>query len=319
MNDVLFPDVAVVRAQARTLWEQQERRRIGIQERIGQSVPWWLILIAGVFFLLSAPHTSAMFDRLTPGYGWVAPVGVEFGLLYAAFRRKQARATGEAVPRTLWGLEALLFITAVIVNGAGSFIAVVEASGSGLIGLSIGRLLADFGTLPATNQVALFLVPLAALIIPVGTGVAGEGLAALLLERRATGDVIERRWRLVAAEIEFTALRDAALNEGIPARRAIEWAGRITGYMVADVSVRPQLSAADNGGQPDADGQADRLLSAGQQRTGSGYARASDARERVKAYLAAHPEAMGRPVREVAEAVGVGKTVTGDVMKEMRP
>src|SRR5260221_9422710 len=84
-------------------------------------------LVALVLYGLSAPHTASVFEKLTPGWGWIAPIGVEFGLLYAAFRRRLARHTGEAVSWTLWALEILLFITAMLVNGAGAFSSVVNA------------------------------------------------------------------------------------------------------------------------------------------------------------------------------------------------
>ena len=83
-----FLDIPAIRAQAREEWEAKARRALTVQERIGESVPWWLVLIAGVFFLLSVPHTVAVFNKITPLVGYVAPVGVEFGLLYAAFRRR---------------------------------------------------------------------------------------------------------------------------------------------------------------------------------------------------------------------------------------
>lgn len=322
MNEVIFPDVSVVRAQARMLWEQKERRAIGIQERIGQSVPWWLVIIAAVFFLLSAPHTASTFDRLTPGWGWVAPVGVEFGLLYAAFRRKQARASGERVPRTLGALELLLFFTAILVNGAGAFISVIESSG--LAGLSGGRLMAEFGGLPATSQVALFLVAPAAFIIPVGAGVAGEGLASLLLERRRTGDLITTRWRLVAAEIEFYALRDAALANGIVPKRAIEWAARISGYAVSE-GVRPQISGAAEKAPEITEGAAEtpeiaRKLGSG---TGTGYGKNMNARADARAYLQAHPEAAELGILPLtaemnAAGIRIGKSTVAEVRESFR-
>lgn len=83
-------------------------------------------MVALVLYGLSAPHTASVFDKLTSGWGWIAPIGVEFGLLYKAFRR-DARATGEMVSWALWLLEALLFLTAMLVNGAGSFTSVINS------------------------------------------------------------------------------------------------------------------------------------------------------------------------------------------------
>ena len=55
--------------------------------------------------------TTIVVQRFTSSVGWIAPVGVEFGLLYAAFRRRYALHSDEAIPWTLWTLEVLLFLT----------------------------------------------------------------------------------------------------------------------------------------------------------------------------------------------------------------
>jgi hypothetical protein len=73
--------------QERQRWLREEAPRKSIREGIAESVPYWIILVALVLFGLSAPHTAGVFDKLTPGWGWLAPIGVEFGLLYTAFRR----------------------------------------------------------------------------------------------------------------------------------------------------------------------------------------------------------------------------------------
>ncbi len=203
-NQELRPlDIAVVRAEAKQRWKQEHESGTGLLDRVEHSVPWWLILIAAVMFALSAPHTAATFGQLTPILGWLAPLGVEFGLLYSAFRRKRARQKAERVPWSLWALEALLFVTAIIVNGAGSLAAVVSAVS--IEHMSTAAILSSFGTFPATTQVALVLVPIAALIIPIGTSVTGEGLATLVFERERGADLLESQWK----EVEFTVLRRA--------------------------------------------------------------------------------------------------------------
>ena len=226
-------NIPAIRAQARAEWEARVRKSLSVQERLGDSVPWWLLVVAAVFFLLSVPHTVVVFNKITPMVGYVAPLGIEFGLLYAAFRRRQVRR----MSLQLILLEVLLFFTAVVVNGAGSFEAVVSLTGD-VQGLSIEQLLGQYRTLPAISQVALLLVPVAALIIPIGTTVAGEGLATLLLERREHGSLLETRWREEGQVVEFEALRDAALMSGMTPGRAVRWAEQ-----VASVP-RPQPSAA---------------------------------------------------------------------------
>lgn len=303
-------DVAGVRAKARREWDKRQRKAISIQERIGQSVPWWLVAVAGVFFVLSAPHTAVVFGTLTPVFGYVAPVGVEFGLLYAAFRRKQSKAAGLAVPWTLWALEVLLFVTAVVVNGAGSLQAVISATDS-IQKKSTEELLNEFRDLDATGQVALVLVPLAALIIPIGTSVAGEGLATLFLERREqTGDA-EDRWREVAPEVEYYALRDAYLARGVAPSRAKQWAASITGYGLPASSMsaadgRAERTEERTNGQP------------GEHGTGRGYGKRMDARTVAQRYLHEHPEALGMTSREAAMRAGIGKSVMAEEMARAR-
>src|SRR5258708_29440241 len=106
---------------------REEGPRRTLRDMIAGSVPYWIILVALVLYGLSAPHTASIFDKLTPGWGWIAPIGVEFGLLYTAFRRRVARFASENVTWTLWLLEILLFLTAMLVNGAGAFTSVVSA------------------------------------------------------------------------------------------------------------------------------------------------------------------------------------------------
>src|SRR5215475_13125403 len=126
MNTVM--DVETIYREARERWLKEEAPRKSVRDHIADSVPYWIILVAVVLYGLSAPHTAAVFDKLTPGWGFIAPVGVEFGLLYAAFRRRLAKAEQETLPWTLWALEILLFVTAMLVNGAGAFTSVVSAT-----------------------------------------------------------------------------------------------------------------------------------------------------------------------------------------------
>jgi hypothetical protein len=65
---------------------------------LADNVPYWIILVAPVLYGLSAPHTAGVFEKLTPGWGWITPLGVELGLLYSAFRRRLAKAAGQILP-----------------------------------------------------------------------------------------------------------------------------------------------------------------------------------------------------------------------------
>src|SRR6185295_16551304 len=199
-------------------WLREEAPRRSFRDILTGSVPYWIILVAFVLYALSAPHTAGVFDKLTPGWGFIAPVGVEFGLLYAAFRRRLAKSEKEPLPWTLWALEVLLFLTAMLVNGAGAFSSVIAAVK--LESLSFSSIVEQFGNLPATSQAALVMALLSAFIIPIGAPVAGDGLAALALERRTSSNAKEQAWEEVAFTVVYRALYGRYLKQGIAQNEA---------------------------------------------------------------------------------------------------
>jgi hypothetical protein len=295
-----YPNVTEVRHQARADWEQQFKRRLTIQERIKESVPWWLVIVAGVFFLLSVPHTMAVFNKITPFWGKFAPFGIEFGLLYASFRRRVGQRTMQ-----LTILETLLFLTAILVNGAGSLEAVVKSTRD-VQGLSLAELIAQIGDLPATSQIALVLVPAAAFIIPIGTVVAGEGLAALALEFRETGNLMLATWDDQKQDIEFMALRDAAIDAGATPKQAIRWASQIV--QLDTTGQHPSASVSDTSGQ-----------SSDRKRTATDMG----ASEAVFSYLREEgdPDVGVRKLAEIVRdhtGVQVSKTTASDVLNRYR-
>src|SRR5476651_582815 len=97
MNEMI--NVEAIYRQERQRWMREEAPRKSLRDMIAESVPYWIILVALVLYGLSAPHTASIFDKLTPGWGWIAPIGVEFGLLYTAFRRRVARFASEKLGR----------------------------------------------------------------------------------------------------------------------------------------------------------------------------------------------------------------------------
>ncbi len=236
-------NLTLIRYQTKARWLAEQRRKVHFLDRVERSVPWWLVVIAMTLFALSAPHTAATFSRITPVLGVAAPLLVEFGLLYAAFRRKQCTQRHEPVPGIVWGLEILLFITAIIVNGAGAFTAVVTSVG--VADLSFSQMLNTFTTLPAPSQVALILVPIAALIIPIGTAVAGEGLAALILERRQVQDTTETQWAEVAPRLLYVAFFDALIAQGVTPGKAKQLAAQ---YADSDVRTERTKDTTDRSG-----------------------------------------------------------------------
>src|SRR5258706_11974287 len=155
-----LPDFKTLYPQKRKRWLREEAPRRSLRDFITATVPYWIVLVALVLYSLSAPHMASVFDKLTPGWGWIAPIGVEFGLLYAAFHRRLGRDTAEKTPWTLWALEILLFVTAMLVNGTGAFSSVIATTK--LDALSFSAIVDRFRALPATSQAALIMAGLAA-------------------------------------------------------------------------------------------------------------------------------------------------------------
>jgi len=306
MNEML--NMEGIYRQERQRWLKEEAPHKSFRDMLADSVPYWIILVALVLYGLSAPHTAGVFDKLTPGWGWIAPIGVEFGLLYAAFRRRLAKAARQPLPWTLWALEVLLFLTAMLVNGAGSFSSVIAASR--LDNLSFAAIVDGFGNLPATSQAALIMAVLSAFIIPIGALVAGDGLAALTLERRSRYDFREERWQ----EVEFITLYRAVLvqyrKQNLPEREARQRAvSEVKGYLGAANPSGVRLLSAPNGHS----GQ----IANGQQENGGGV------KTNIRAYLDANPDLEQLSVNQVLAAlkeagVQAGRTSVSEVLQERK-
>ncbi len=297
-------DVETIYREERQRWFRDEAPRKGIRDHIADSVSYWIVLVALVLYGLSAPHTASVFDKLTPGWGWIAPIGVEFGLLYAAFRRRLGRDTMETTPWTLWALEILLFITAMLVNGAGAFSSVIATTKLDM--LSFSAIVERFGDFPATSQAALIMAGLAAFIIPIGALVAGEGLAALALERRGGTDFRENRWREVEFTIIYRAVFVRYLQSGLPDREA---KGRALAEVKGYLGTGGVLSV--------------RALSAGSvQSAQDTSAQLSSTKAKIRAYLTANQHAVQEmSINQVAlsaQGVRAGRTTVAEVLREVK-
>ncbi len=307
MVDTIMSEINIhdIYRQERSRWLREEAPRKSLRDLIAESVPYWIILVALVLYGLSAPHTASVFDKLTPGWGWIAPVGVEFGLLYAAFRRRVSLSASEKVSWTLWFLEVLLFLTAMLVNGAGAFTSVV--SSINLDQLSFAALVEQFGNLPATSQAALIMAALSAFIIPIGTLVAGEGLALLVLERRSGLDTREAQWQEVAFTTTYRALFVRHLQSGLPDKDARQKAlGEVKGYLSAGRSSGVRSLSAGNGQVEQANGQP-----------------ANSAKATVCHYLSQHVDAEQLSVNQLwdrlqHEGIQVGRTTVAQALKEQK-
>ena len=304
MNETL--DMETIYREERKRWFREEAPRYSFRDLVAASVPYWIVIVALVLFGLSAPHTAEIFDMLTPGWGFIAPVGVEFGLLYAAFRRRLARSQQHILPWTLRAMESLLFVTAILVNGAGSFVSVVAAND--LESLSFSAIIDNFGGLPATSQAALIMAGLSAFIIPIGTLVAGDGLADLTLEQQQRTDFRERQWQEVEFTVVYRALFVRYMQTGLAERDARKRAqAEVKGYLGTGRSSPV------------------RLLSTGTGQSGhTGHrSEGGSVKKHVSEYLEAHPDLEERSVNQVLSAlqtagVKAGRTSVAEVLAERR-
>src|SRR5260221_10174024 len=306
MNETI--SVEAIYRQERQRWMREEAPRRSLRDIIGGSVPYWIILVALVLYGLSAPHTASIFDKLTPGWGWIAPIGVEFCLLYTAFRRRVARFASETLTWTLWLLEILLFLTAMLVNGAGAFTSVVSAVN--LQQLSFAALIEQFGALPATSQAAIIMAALSAFIIPIGALVAGEGLALLVLERRNGLNLREAEWREVAFLTTYRAMFVRYLHSGLADRDA---------KLKAMAEVKGYLSAGSSSGV--------RALSVGSAQPAlhaqESAGHLSGTKASVRAYLDANPGARELSINQVLSmlrdrGIRTSRTTVAEVLRETR-
>ena len=70
MNQLV--DVEAIYREERQRWLLEEAPKKSPREVIAQSIPYGIVVVAVVLYGLSAPHTASVFDKLTPGWGWIA-------------------------------------------------------------------------------------------------------------------------------------------------------------------------------------------------------------------------------------------------------
>jgi hypothetical protein len=170
--------------------------------------------------------------------------------------------------------------------------------------LSFAAIVERFGNLPATSQAALVMAALSAFIIPIGALVAGEGLAAIVLEKRIGGDHRERRWKDVEFTVIYRAVFVRYLGNGQTERDARQRASaEVKGYL----GVRASSGV--------------RLLSAGNEQGANGQP--NSAKSRVRAFLETNPDIAEQSVNNVLSAlrtagVQAGRTTVAEVLQEFK-
>lgn len=301
-------NVEAMRESARERFFAKHRKRrklkeLSFRELIEASVPNWLIIVAFALFLLSAPHTVRMFNMLTPGFGGAGVLLCEFGLLYIAFRRRMEMKNNSKLPLPLWGLLALLFITAVIVNGAGALLAVIDATGTQE--LSMQNILDKLGTMSVVSQVGLSLVPFVAFIIPIGSVIAGEGLASFVLEGKKSDEDVVNEWNETEQISTYHIAFSYLVQQGMNARDAKRKAGAAVKNYFADQGKKS--APADNEGTTKR-----RSVPAATRQ------RRADAKMAARKYFEEHPEFVTKPSRQIERVTGISRTVINKVQRDMK-
>lgn len=330
-------DAAAVRRKAHADWEKQARASVPISERIGSSVPYWLILVFGGIVVLSASHTITILSILSAWdgrlIGSAGVISIEFGTLYASFRKKQLELRGIAKKHmgSIIGFSRLVFFTALFINVAGS---VIEATKQTSIStLSAGEAWQQFSRLPLATQAAVIVSIMIGFFIPKGLEIAGEGMAALFLEREASGDWLERQWARVKQQVEYEAIRDTAVRLGAKPNDAARFAWslvkddrRPSASVLPKADELPDKADKPDGrsdGQPDAN-PAPKPLPAGEPPPRPSAApRATGGMADAKQYLRTHPEeVMGNPrptwLAENVDAPKLSKQRWSEAIKAVR-
>lgn len=299
-------NMEAIRQSARQRFHAARKHKRSRRDWIEAAAPFGLLIILLAAFLLSAPHTAAIFNMITPGYGWAGVMFVEFGLLILAFRRRQ----DGRLPKMLRAFELLLFAASIMVNFAGALVAVVASAG--IQALSGGAMAAAFGGLPVTAQVGLFLVPIASVLIPVGTVVTGEGFANLILQDKQADRDLEDQWEAVEQMEVYREAFSHLMHQGINPRDAQRRAGSATTNFYQSgltIEIPTELASVEVSAPPA------RTISRTRQRAlpkPTANKERRDVRSAVRQYLEQNPDAVSMSVRDLSKAVGVGKTVAGE-------
>lgn len=284
-NSTFTIDIAAINKAERERYLREEAPKRNLSEWFGLFTPWAICLVFVAFYAQSAQHTSYVLDQLAPGVGWAAPIGVEAGLIYLAFRQRQLAALQ---PKREMVLRWLLFLTAVLTNFAGALFDVTATSK--LTGKSAGDILSTFAALPAPTQAALLMVVIMAFIVPIVCEVAGHGIADLVFTEKRNA-YREEHWKRVEIKVTFQAVYNIYIQAGTPPHDAQAIATtQVRGYFgkldIDELLIAPSQRAALYPGVPET-------------------VETPPAVRKALAWLKEHPETEGQSVRAVAAQAGM--------------
>lgn len=238
-------DVSQIAAEARKNWEKNEKGRLSLASKILNWLPVGLVITVAVFYALSAPHTAHILDMVTPGWGFIAPIGFEFALLVIA-ALTEAGWDAKLIKVTGW----LLLIMTIIINVSASFIVVVISSSAGeaadipaasrLSAQTFQDLVGSFPTLPAATQVALLMVVPIGFAIAVIAKLAGAAIVKIALGKVELNNVsLDDLWAAAERREVKSALMQAALELGSGIKTAGKWSEMIVDEMFAEPDDTP--------------------------------------------------------------------------------
>lgn len=245
-NSTFTIDIAAIYKQEHERYLREDAPKRTLSEWFGSYTPWFIVVVALASFLLSAPHTTAVLNLLTPGFGWVGPVLVELSLIYASFERRRLELKEEPVSWLLRWLRWLVFLIAVATNFAGALNELV--SQTGLQNASGGEIIGRFGQLPVMTQVGLIMVALMALIVPVIAEVAGHGIANKVFSI-PSNPAREDHWKRVEVKVTFQAVYNIYVQQGTAPHEAQAIAEtQVRGYF-GKLDVAGLIPETANGGE----------------------------------------------------------------------
>lgn len=231
-------NIQEVHTEVRSKWIAEEAPSVPVAVRFGSVVDWSIMLVWIAAFVLSAAHTVRVFGIIAPGVAGMAPVMIEVGLSYVAFRAKKDAAYGRQQGKAGITLIVLLVLAAFVSNLVGGLVEAQSSAGQ-ISNLSGQDVFDQFQTLPMTVQGGLIVAILMAFIVPAVSIVAGESVAAHLFDtRRGETDFIEQRWREVEREFLYRAVFAKLNGDGLPAKEAAR---------IAQAEVRAYLAPVDPG------------------------------------------------------------------------
>jgi hypothetical protein len=256
--------------------------------------------------LLSSSHTVEAFSHNAPfALAMVSPLAFELYLLASTL-------TGRGVPRD-WGTrltQVLIFVVAVIANGASGWQQATSTSGANMLIIY--------------QSMALIAAP----IVPLATMSIGHQLV-ISIQTRQTTDKVTDAWLLAEYGVFYKALYTAYNTQGIQPSEARKLAqADVRGYLdsgaksVKVTNEQPRLVAqvADNS-RPitDTGSVADTADNSGL--TGQPRLRKGEAKQRFEALIQSDPAYLDNPLLSVdtlADRLGVGRSTAGEMLKQWR-